>query len=72
MNSIYDYIVKPVGERYSNSKKIGNKDLILNTNIETFKSVNKKAEVVSTPKAYDLSIEVGDIVYVHHNVFRRF
>jgi len=72
MNSLYDYIVKPIGERYNNTKKIGNKELILNTNIETFKSVNKKAKVISVPKAYNLNINIGDIVYVHHNVFRRF
>jgi len=72
VNSIYDYIIKPIGERYNNEIKINNKSLILNTKIETFKMVNKKAEVVSTPKAYDLPIKKGDIVYVHHNVFRKF
>ena len=72
MNSLYDYIIEPLGERYNNSKKIKNKTLILNTKIEEFKSVNKKAKVVSVPRAYDLPIKKGDIVYVHHNVFRRF
>ena len=72
MNSLYDYIIEPLGERYNNSKKIKNKTLILNTKIEEFKSVNKKAKVVSIPRAYDLPIKKGDIVYVHHNVFRRF
>ena len=72
MNSLYDYIVEPLGERYNNIKKIKNKTLILNTKIEEFKSVNKKARVVSIPSAYNLPIKSGDIVYVHHNVFRRF
>ena len=72
MNSLYDYIIEPLGERYNNSKKIKNKTLILNTKIEEIKSVNKKAKVVSIPRAYDLPIKKGDIVYVHHNVFRRF
>jgi hypothetical protein len=72
MKSLNDYIIEPLGERYNNIKKIGNKSLILNTRIEEFKAVNKKAKVVSIPKAYNLPIEVGDIVYVHHNVFRRF
>ncbi len=72
MNSIYDYIIEPIGERYDNVKKIDNKELILNTKIETFKSVNKKAKVISVPKAYNLDIKPGDTVYVHHNVFRRF
>jgi len=72
VNSLYDYIVRPLGQRYNNEKKIGEKSLILNTKIEEFKHINKKAEVISVPKAYDLPIKPGDIVYVHHNVFRRF
>jgi len=72
VNSLYDYIIEPVGERYNNEIKIDNKSLILNTKIESFKIVNKTARVVSIPKAYNLPIKVGDIVYVHHNVFRKF
>jgi len=72
VNSLYDYIVEPLGERYNNTKKIGDKSLVLNTKIEEFKIVNKKAKVISVPSAYDLPIKPGDIVYVHHNVFRRF
>ena len=72
MNSLYDYIIKRIGERYNNEVKINNKSLILNTKIVEFKVVNKKAIVVSLPKSYDLPIKKGDIVYVHHNVFRRF
>ena len=30
------------------------------------------AEVVETPLAYDTEIKVGDIIVIHHNVFRRF
>ena len=33
MKSVYDFIVKPVGERYANTKKIGDTDLIVNTKI---------------------------------------
>ena len=72
MNSIYDYIVEPIGERYNNKKTIEGKELILNTKIESFKIVNKKAKVISVPKAYDLEIKIGDVVYIHHNVFRKF
>ena len=60
MNSIYDFIVKPVGSRYNNVKKIASKNLILNTNIETHLSVNKEAVVVSTPIAYDTPVRKGD------------
>ena len=72
MRSIYDFIVKPVGKRYDNEKKVGDKTLITNSSIESFKSVNNYAEVVATPLAYDTGINVGDIIIIHHNVFRRF
>tara|TARA_R100000742_G_C4255360_1_gene73320 strand:+ start:193 stop:801 length:609 start_codon:yes stop_codon:yes gene_type:complete len=73
MNSLYDFIVKPVGEnRYNNSKKINDKKLILNTKIESWKFVNRFAEVISTPLAFNTSIKKGDIIVVHQNIFRRF
>jgi hypothetical protein len=72
VNSLYDYIVSPIGERYNNTIKVKDKNLILNTQIETFKAVNKLAKVVSVPKAYNLPIKKGDLIYVHHNVFRRY
>ena len=72
MKSVFNFIVKPVGARYNNKIKVGDKDLILNTKIESFKSVNNLAEVISTPLAYSTNIKVGDIVLIHHNVFRRF
>ena len=73
MNSLYDFIVKPIGEdRYANSKKIGEKELILNTKIESWKFVNRFAEVISTPLAINTDIKKGDTVVLHQNVFRRF
>jgi len=72
MKSLYDFIVKPLGERYDNEKKIGDKTLILNTKIESFKSVNNAAIVIATPSAFDTGVEPGDTVIIHHNVFRRF
>jgi hypothetical protein len=72
MKSVFSFIVKPVGERYNNKIKVDGKDLIINTKIESFKSVNNLAEVVSIPLAYSTSIKVGDLVVIHHNVFRRF
>jgi len=73
MNSLYDFIVKPIGEgRYNNSKKIGEKELILNTKIESWKFVNRFAEVVSTPLAITSNIKKGDTIVVHQNIFRRF
>jgi hypothetical protein len=72
MRSVFDFIVKPVGDRYDNKIKVEGKDLILNTKIESFKSVNNLAEVVAIPLAYSTDIKVGDLVIIHHNVFRRF
>ena len=72
MTGVFDFIVKPVGSRYENSIDIDGKELIVNTKIESFKSVNNMAEVVSIPLAYKTDIKVGDTVIIHHNVFRRF
>ena len=72
MTGVFDFIVKPVGSRYENSIDIDGKELIVNTKIESFKSVNNIAEVVSVPIAYKTDIKVGDTVIIHHNVFRRF
>ncbi len=65
MRSLYDFIIKPFGDRYENDKKIGNKTLILNTKIESWKSVNNLAIVVETQKAYETKIKKEDIKEVH-------
>ena len=72
MKSVFDFIVKPLGDRYDNKINIDGKDLILNTKVENFKSVNNLAIVVSTPLAYSTDIKKGDIVVIHHNIFRKF
>ena len=71
MKSLYGFLVKPIGERYNNIKKIGNKELVLNTDIYNHQYTNRKAKVLSVPKIGKTDIKVGDIVVVHHNVFRR-
>ena len=72
MNSLYDFIVKPVGEKYSNTVKVGNKELVVNTKIENWKFVNRIAKVVKTPLAIKTLIKEGDLIVVHQNVFRTF
>lgn len=73
MNSLYDFIVKPYNEqRYDNSIKVGDKELVLNTKIEAFKAVNNIAEVVAVPLAFKTDVKVGDKIIIHHNVFRVF
>ena len=71
MKSIYNYIIKPKGERYNNSIDVDNKSLIVNTEVFNHKYVNRKAEIISLPIIGSSELEVGDTVIVHHNVFRR-
>ena len=71
MKAYKDYVVTPVGSRYNNIKKIGKKELILNTEVSNHQYINRLAKVVSTPMLFDSPIEVGDDIIVHHNVFRR-
>jgi len=71
MKSVYNFVVTPKGERYNNKKKIGDSELILNTEIYNHQYVNREAIVMSTPIVGDTDIETGDTVIVHHNVFRR-
>ena len=72
MKSVYNFVVKPIGDRYNNKKKVGDKELILNTEIFNHQYVNRLAEVVSIPTVgEDLGIKPGDTVITHFNVFRR-
>ena len=72
MKSLYDFIVEPLGDKYSNTINIDGKSLVLNTKIESFKFVNRLAKVIKTPLAFNLDIKAGDIVVIHQNVFRTF
>ena len=72
MRSVYDFIIKPVGKRYDNEVKVGEHTLITNSSIESFKHVNNIAEAVETPVAFATPIRKGDLIIVHHNVFRVF
>ena len=71
MKSLYSFIVKPLEKRYDNVRKIGDVNLIINTGIEDHQFISKKAVVVSTPAAFKSKVNVGDEVYIHHNIFRR-
>ena len=72
MKSLYDFMVKPVGNEYDNEVAVGDKKIILNTKIESFKFVNNIAEVIEVPTAYETPIKKGDLIVIHHNVFRTF
>ena len=71
MKSVYNFVVTPKGERYNNKKKIGDSELILNTEIFNHQYVNREAIVISKPIVGKTDIKAGDTVIVHHNVFRR-
>jgi len=71
MQSLYYFIVKPLEERYDNTRRVAGTDLIINSGIEDHRFISKKAVVVSTPAAYTTKINIGDELYIHHNIFRR-
>ena len=72
MKSIYDFIIQPLGNKYSNTVKISGVDVVVNTKIENWKFVNRLATVIETPLAFNSKIKKGDIVVIHQNVFRTF
>ena len=71
MKAYKDFIISPIGERYNNSKKVGDKELVLNTEIYNHQFVNRLAKVIATPLLFQSPINIGDEVIVHYNVFRR-
>ena len=71
MKSVTNFIIKPKETRYNNVKKVGDKDLILNTEIFTHQNVSRNAIVLETPTVGCSEVRQGDEVIVHHNVFRR-
>ena len=71
MKSLYYFIVKPFEDRYDNIRQVDGNNLIINTGIEDHRFISKKAVVVSTPAAYNTKINIGDELYIHHNIFRR-
>ena len=71
MKAPFDFVIEPKGSRYNNSKKVGDKELILNTEIFNHEFINRHAIVKSIPTAFETCINKNDEVIVHHNVFRR-
>ncbi|MBT7542478.1 MAG: hypothetical protein HN613_00205 [Gammaproteobacteria bacterium] len=72
MKSLYDFIIEPLGDKYKNEIQVGDKKVVVNTQIESWKFVNRLAKVVKTPLAFKTKIKKGDIVIVHQNIFRTF
>jgi hypothetical protein len=72
MKAIYEFIVEPIGERYNNSIKIDDTELLLNTEMQNHSYSNRQARVLAIPTGIATDVKVGDEVLLHHNVFRRF
>tara|TARA_R110001606_G_scaffold375642_1_gene534019 strand:+ start:153 stop:329 length:177 start_codon:yes stop_codon:yes gene_type:complete len=58
MRSVYGFVVAPKGERYNNVKKVGENELILNSEIYNHQFINREAIVKSIPIATQSDIEV--------------
>lgn len=73
MRSPVDFICEPVdGRRYSNTRKIGNTEVVFSTSMEDHRFTNRFAKVIQTPNWYKGDIKPGDSLIVHHNTFRLF
>ena len=71
MKAYKDFIITPIGERYNNSKKVGDKELIVNTEVFNHQFVNRNAKIIDTPLLFNSPLNKGNEVIVHHNIFRR-
>lgn len=72
MRSLHAFIIEPQTDRYQNKTKVGDIELILNTEIQDHKFVSRIGIVLETPIVGKTGIKKGDEIIVHHNVFRRF
>ena len=71
MQSPYNFVISPIGSRYNNKVNVGDKELIINSEIYNHEYTNRKGVVRSCPMLDTTDIKPGDEVIVHHNVFRR-
>lgn len=71
MKPLYSFVVEPVGDRYNNKKTVGDKELILNTEMFNHQYINREAFIKKTPVYNPNNLRENDSVILHHNVFRR-
>jgi len=72
MKGVFDFVITPKEDRYNNTKAIGDKELIINTELQNHNFVSRLGIVMATPNPNPTGIREGDEVILHHNVFRRF
>lgn len=71
MKSPFCFLVNPLdNKRYDNTKEVGDKKLIISSTKEDHNISNRFAKIISTPINYKGPLRSGDIVVVHHNVFK--
>ena len=72
MQSVFNYLVSPKGNRTVGSKEIEGQTLLLNTDLQNHSYTNRVGTVLNLPLVGNEELKEGDDVIVHHNVFRRF
>jgi hypothetical protein len=72
MKGVFDFVVMPKADRYNNTKTVGDKELIINTELQNHNFVSRIGIVMATPNLNPTGVREGDEVILHHNVFRRF
>ncbi len=73
MQSVFNYLVEPKGERVTGKTEVDGNELLLNTDLQNHEYINRVGVVLGLPIANKYEeIKEGDEVVVHHNVFRRF
>lgn len=72
MKGVFDFVITPKEHRYNNTKAVGDKELIINTELQNHNFVSRIGVVMATPNPNPTGVREGDEVILHHNVFRRF
>lgn len=72
IKSVFNYLISPNGKRTTGEINIDGNELLLNTELQNHEYTNRIGKVISVPLVGTTTIESGDDVIVHHNVFRRF
>ena len=72
MKGVFDFVIMPKEDRYNNTKAVGDKELIINTELQNHNFVSRIGIVMATPNPNPTGVREGDEVILHHNGFRRF
>ena len=71
MKSPHYFIIEPFeGKRYDNVRKYGECEFIISSSLEDHRITQRVGIVIDVPIFYDGPVKKGDLVIVHHNVFR--